>query len=72
MLQGIKGTPKAYFYQITTDENLPEEQWESFLAFNAKFLYTGLRPGTKYYFRVKLTDSKGQNVYTSIESKIAL
>jgi hypothetical protein len=69
---GIKGIVKSYLHLITTDETLPESQWESYIATTGKYLYTGLESGKRYFCRVKVIGTRGQSVYSNVVSRIAL
>jgi hypothetical protein len=61
-----------YNYRITTNPDLPMEQWETFLWEKVKFTFTNRVPGTVYYICVQAIGKDGQSVCSTHVSKMAV
>lgn len=67
----IKGA-RVYLHEYTTDETLKPESWVQTISTTAKFTFSNLQSGTRYYCRVGAAGPYGQLLYSDVISQIAL
>lgn len=65
----IRGA-RAYMHQYTTETPTSETVWISAGNTDAYYTFQGLKSFTKYWFRIVALGTRGQTIYSPVESRI--
>lgn len=57
---------QIYYFEYTAEDPLPENAvWKTVADTRCSYLFTGLKPGQKYWFRVAAVGRRGMKIYSN-------